>query len=262
MYRTKSTPDPIFTDVLKLELASIEPSTRISGRSCNVTVRAARMTIDLERQTIDASGGVTAVQGANTLTGQTLRADLKAKRAEVSGDGQLVRATTRTTPSGEQTPQETAIRGARLRIRWDALEVQADGGVSVRQNGRTARAQHARYADAEERLDLSGGVVVEQFGDPAAEGATLTAERLTVLLREGDMQASGGVTVTQKGRRATGDRALYSEKTKRITLTGRVQMQDEEGNLIKADTVIIDLEAETFDASGNVETIFKVKRGK
>src|SRR5262249_35837491 len=26
MYRTKSTPDPIFTDVLKLELASIEPS--------------------------------------------------------------------------------------------------------------------------------------------------------------------------------------------------------------------------------------------
>ena len=26
MYRTKSTPDPIFTDVLKLELSSIEPS--------------------------------------------------------------------------------------------------------------------------------------------------------------------------------------------------------------------------------------------
>ena len=26
MYRTKTTPDPIFTDVLKLELSSIEPS--------------------------------------------------------------------------------------------------------------------------------------------------------------------------------------------------------------------------------------------
>ena len=26
MYRTKSTPDPMFTDVLKLELATVEPS--------------------------------------------------------------------------------------------------------------------------------------------------------------------------------------------------------------------------------------------
>jgi aconitate hydratase len=31
MYRTKNTPDPVFTDVLKLELSSVEPSRRLEG---------------------------------------------------------------------------------------------------------------------------------------------------------------------------------------------------------------------------------------
>ena len=230
----------------------------------DLTVRAGRMKFELDAQLVAAAGGVTVTQGTSTLTGTTLQVNLKAKRAEVVGEAQLVRtAPVGAAPAGEQPREETVIRATRLQIRWDVNEAQAEGGVSVRRGTVAVRAQQARYSEAADRLDLDGGVVVEEFGDQSiTAGATLACERLVVFLRERDMEASGKVTVTQKGRTATGERGAYSEKAKRIVLTGGVQLQDEEGNVIRADRVVIDLEDETFEASGNVETIFKVQRGR
>jgi len=230
-----------------------------------VAVRAVQIAFELEAQTVAASGGVVVTQGASTLTGVSLRANLKTREADVFGDAHLVRAAPAgAAASGSQDTQDAAIRAAHLRIRWGAVnEAEAEGSVIVRQGSIAARAQRARYSETAGRLVLEDEVVVAQFGDKeVTAGVTLTADQLVVLLRERDMEASGKVTVTQKGRTATGERGTYNEKEKRIILTGHVQMQDEEGNVIRADKVVIDLEAETFDASGDVETTFKVKRGK
>ncbi len=230
-----------------------------------VAVRAVQIAFELEAQTVAAYGGVVVTQGASTLTGVSLLANLKTREADVFGDAHLVRAAPAgAAASGSQDTQDAAIRATHLRIRWGAVnEAEAEGSVIVRQGSIAARAQRARYSETAGRLVLEGEVVVAQFGDKeVTAGVTLTADQLVVLLRERDMEASGKVTVTQKGRTATGERGTYNEKEKRIILTGHVQMQDEEGNVIRADKVVIDLEAETFDASGNVETTFKVKRGK
>lgn len=230
-----------------------------------VTIRAPRLAFDVERQTVAAAGGVAATQGRNVVRGQGLQADLKAKRGEVTGDVQLTLPGP--APSGGvgggPAPPEIVIGAARLRFRWDGVEAEAEGGVTLRQGEVGARAARLHYAEATGRLDLEGAVVVEQFADAAtAHGATLSADRLTLILAAGDMEASGKVTVTQKGRTATGDRGTYTGKSQQVVLVGRVQIQDEEGNLIRADRVVIALAEEAFEASGNVETTFRVKRGK
>jgi lipopolysaccharide assembly outer membrane protein LptD (OstA) len=232
----------------------------------DVTVRAPQLTIALAAQTVVAAGGVTVIQGRSTLSGQTLDADLVGRRAEVTGETELRRATSAgSAPADAVAPasRETVIRAHRMSLRWDPDEAEASGAVRILRGERVARAERARYVEATGRLDLQGDVVVEQFGErPPLSGARLAAQKVTVSLRDGGMDAHGGVSVTQEGRSAAGERAVYQEREQRVTVTGRVLMTDEDGNTVRADRVVIMLNEESFEASGNVETVFKVKPGK
>jgi len=234
----------------------------------DVTVRAPQVTLALSAQTVTASGGITVLQGRSSLSGQMLQANLVARRAEVVGQAELVRAAASDPqPASDAVAAaasaHTVMRAPRMSLRWNPDEVEASGGVSILQGERVGRAERARYVEAMGQMELAGGVVVEQFGDrPPLSAARLTARRLLISLRDGSMEAEGDVRVTQKGRVASGERALYREKEQQIILTGRVQMTDEDGNTVRADRVVISLSEETFEASGNVETIFKVKPGK
>jgi lipopolysaccharide assembly outer membrane protein LptD (OstA) len=234
----------------------------------DVTVRAPQLTIALAAQTVAASGGVTVFQGRSTLSGQTLDADLVGRRAEVVGETELRRAASAgSAPAadavGAPASREAVIRAHRMSLRWDPDEAEASGAVRILQGERVARAERARYVEATGRLDLQGDVVVEQFGArPPLSGARLAAQKVTVSLRDGGMDAHGGVSVTQEGRSAAGERAVYQEREQRVTVTGRVLMTDEDGNTVRADRVVIMLNEESFEASGNVETVFKVKPGK
>jgi len=231
----------------------------------DITVSAAAVLYAFEAQVLTAAGSVTAAQGANTLTGQTLQANLKSRQAEVAGDAQLVRRSAgeagRDDPAAPAQVQEIVIRASRLRLRWDTNEASAEGGVTIRQGATAARAGQARYDEASGRLDLVGSVVIDELGE-AGSGATLAADRVVVLLRTRDLDATGNVRVAHKGRTASGNRAAYRDQSGTLVLTGRVHLQDEDGNIIRADMVTISLPNETFEASGNVETVFSVRRSK
>jgi lipopolysaccharide export system protein LptA len=237
------------------------------------------MRMDLAVQKISAGGGVSAQQGRGTVAGRTLQADLRARRAEVWGEAQLLRAPAPAgsprrvrgpAPNGPQPPaappaepgasEEISIKAGHLVLQWDPNAVAANGAVVVRQGPTVARAVRVAYTEASGRVDLSGAVTVEGFGEASAGGATLSADRVVVLLRERDIEASGSVTVHHQKQTAIANRGAYTGKTRRLVLTGRAQLQDEEGNVLRADAVTIDLEADTFEASGNVETIFKITR--
>ncbi len=90
----------------------------------------------------------------------------------------------------------------------------------------------------------------------------LRADRLVVRLRTRDMEAEGAVQVEQEGRLAAGDRAVYTERDRRIVVTGHVRMREADGSWLRADRVVIALDEEIFEATGNVETEFTVTPGR
>lgn len=251
----------------------------------DVTVTASHLKHNGKTQDIFAEASVTLQQGGSVLTAQTLQANLGTKRAEVKGNARLVRAPGGTS-SGDQVVsalvrEETTITAPHMAFRWDINEAVADGGVVVSQRDKTARARSALYSEVAGRIELVDEVVVEQLsGDWLVRGGvmetpkdekikqalasktTITCERLVILLKTKDMRAERKVTVTQRGRSATGDRAAYSDKERRLVVTGNVLLLDEDGSRLRADQVVISLADETFEAVGNVETEFTVKRGK
>ncbi len=231
-------------------------------RDRGLVLQAPTVRYEITSQVLRAGDGVAVTRGGSALTARTVLADLRAKRVEASGGAHLVRPASPAPAAGGERVEEVDLRAPRLQLRWDPAEVRAEGGVTVRQGGVVARAERAQYAETGERLELTGAVVVEQFGGDAGAPTTLAAERLTVSLRARDMDAAGTVVVSQKGRTATGERARYTHAIKRIVLTGRVRMQDEDGSVLRADVVVVSLADDTFEASGNVETVFTVTRGK
>lgn len=263
--------------------------TRVTRASAGVTVtrkdlevRAPVLTHDGRTDQVTAEGGVRLSQAGSTLTGARLAADLRSMRAEVSGGARLVRPGTPAGGGGEPlvdalAREETTITAEQMRFRWDVPEAEAAGEVRVRQRDRTARAARGRYSEVEGRLVLEGEVVVEGLtGDlllpegerPAGEEARrvlaaparLACGRLTLFFQSRDMEAESQVKLTQGARLATGDRARYTHRDRRVTVSGNVHMQDEDGNSIRADRVIIALREETFEAQGNVQTEFRVTR--
>ena len=168
-----------------------------------------------------------------------------------------------------------------MRFRWDANEADAEGAVVVTQPDKTARAARVVYSESRGVLELAGSVEVEQRSgewlvesgvarkpaDPDAAKALaapvhLSADRLVVRLGTRDMEAGGSVKVEQEGRLATGDRAVYTERTQTIVVSGNVRMREADGSWLRADRVVIAIAEETFEATGNVETEFTVTPGK
>ncbi|MDQ7850816.1 MAG: LptA/OstA family protein [Armatimonadota bacterium] len=264
--------------------------TRVTQASAGVTVtqkdlevRAPVLTHDGRTDQVTAEGGVRLSQAGSILTGARLAANLRTTRAEMSGGARLVRPGT---PQAAAQPpvdalarEETTITAEQMRFRWDVPEAEARGDVRVRQRDRAARAARGWYSEAQGRLLLEGDVVVEGLtGDlllpegerPASEEARqvlaaparLACQRLTLFLQSRDMEAEGEVKLTQGARLATGDSARYTHRDRRVTVSGNVYLQDEDGNSIRADQVIIALREETFEALGNVRTEFKVRRTK
>lgn len=252
----------------------------------DLIINAPALKYSVRTEQVAAQGGVRLAQGTSILTAQTLDADLRAKRAEATGKAKLVRAGgglagTQDRVASALAQEETTITAARMTFRWDTNEARAFDGVTVIQPDKTARAKEAFYSETAGRIELQGEVVVEQLSgewlvkgkvidaptDEASKKAlasktTLTTARLVIELKARNMLAEEDVTVTQQARTATGNRATYTDKDKLLVVTGNVRMREEDGSWLRADRVVISLIEETFEALGNVETEFRVKRGK
>jgi len=247
------------------------------------TLTAASLRYQARTGEVSADGGVKMVREGSTLAGRRLLANLTTKRADVRDDVTLVRAPG-PPPAGSDrvaralAREETTVTAARIVFRWDTNEAEAEGHVVVRQQDRTGWADRMLYAEASNRLILTGNVIVEQLSgewlvreglvapprDPQEQQALrsttrLTCNRLTMTLKERDLAAEGSVKVTQKDRWATGDRATYTEATRLLVVTGSVRMQESDGRRLQADRVVISLVDETFEAEGNVQTDFVIR---
>ena len=241
----------------------------------DVTVTTPRLTYDARTQDAVAEEGVRLVQPGRLLTADAMTANLQRKEADVTGHV-VLRTSGPRQPAGDTAPQApdetTTITAPRVMYRWNAHEAKAQGGVVIRQPDKTLHASQAFYDGAGGRVVLEGDVVVDQSNgewlvrrgavgppqDPesrkaVASPATLSCDRLVILLSDGDMDADGHVTVVQEGRTIAGDHASYAAKDKRVVMTGDVHVRDADGSALRADQVVILLAQGTFEAVGNVD---------
>ncbi|MGH7822592.1 MAG: lipopolysaccharide transport periplasmic protein LptA [Candidatus Binatia bacterium] len=89
------------------------------------------------------------------------------------------------------------------------------------------------------RTVFRGGVEVVQ-GDIRLESDQLTVDYTEVADQQKlqGVSAEGNVTITQGARKATGDRAVFDEKTRTLELSGRARL--EEGtNQVNGDTIVV-----------------------
>ncbi|MBM3274926.1 MAG: LPS export ABC transporter periplasmic protein LptC, partial [Candidatus Sericytochromatia bacterium] len=95
------------------------------------------------------------------------------------------------------------------------------------------------------------------------ERTVMTGDKLEIDQDTNDAIMTGAlVTVTQKGKRATGKRAEYSDSAQKITLTQNVRIAKDDGGFLTADRAVFHTESDKFEAFGaqgtQVETEFKL----
>ncbi len=192
------------------------------------TVHAGRMEFDLEKKRMSARGGVTVTYKDVTVNTPELRYDggtgeALADEVVVSQPGRIVRArrlrymlqTGRLElegnvvvdqESGERLIEEGLIQAPgddegrrlvasrtmltcdRLVILTEERTVQAEGGVSVTQETRSASATTAVYSDRDRRLTLMGDVVLRD-----KDGSRLHADVVVISLADETVEATGNV---------------------------------------------------------------------
>ncbi len=153
------------------------------------------------------------------------------------------------------------------------------GSIEVIQKNKTVFSDKAIYYDDHGSIVLSSNVkaVIKKLkniikkkssekikGEEAKktlqETTVINCDKLTVSTDNGDCTASGNVLVTQKEQEAKADNAVYTEKGENIVMTGNVYMKRKDA-WVKANKVIVHVENGIFEAKGQVETEFTVKKG-
>ncbi|MEL6529838.1 MAG: LptA/OstA family protein [Pseudomonadota bacterium] len=141
------------------------------------------------------------------------------------------------------TRSDTSTNGKRTNLRrvalgWAgagfALTAAITGGIGLQAQGIASHNTNARvnYAadrielqDRQNRVVLSGNVVIDQAGLRVQSARTLVNYDDSGDLRIDRITASGGVTVTRGNERASGDVAIYDFNRRIITMAGGVQLR-------------------------------------
>jgi lipopolysaccharide assembly outer membrane protein LptD (OstA) len=228
-----------------------------------------------------------------TLKGQAMTAYHNSKHVVVERDVQLVRAGKPEAKPANTSKKEklktafkkedTVINADHMDYWTNTKDAKFDGNVRFIQKEKNATAAHAFVDNRIKKIFMNDNVVLTQIkGDwlvreglvdtskpdtdrdeALKERTVMTGDKLEVDQDTNDAIMTGAlVTVTQKGKRATGKRAEYSDREQKITLTQDVRIAKDDGGFLTADRAVFHTESDKFEAFGaqgmQVETEFKL----
>jgi lipopolysaccharide export system protein LptA len=140
-----------------------------------------------------------------------------------------------------------------------ALTCAAAGGMTLRAQGLANHDSSApvNYAadrielqDRENRVILSGNVVIEQAGLTVRSARTLVNFEDTGSLSIQRITATGGVEITRGDERASGDNAIYDFDRRIITMAGDVRLR-RGSDTLNGGRLVIDLESGLSSVDGS-----------
>jgi len=177
--------------------------------------------------------------------------------------------------------EDTYIESEKMTYWTDRKDAEFTGKVHAYQKEKKATADHALLNNSQDKIFMDGNVVLTQIkGDwlvregivdtskPDAErdkmikeSTVMTGDKLEIDQRTNDAVMTGKIVkVEQKGRVATSERAVYSDKDQTITMTQNVKIRQASGDWINADKAVFHTDNDRFEAfggqDGQVETEF------
>ena len=81
---------------------------------------------------------------------------------------------------------------------------------------------------------------------------------LDILTDTQDLTATGEVKIFKKDYTITAEKAIYNDKEQKITLTGKVRIEEEGGRWITGDKAVFYIDSERLEVEGNVRSGIKL----
>lgn len=183
--------------------------------------------------------------------------------------------------------QDTVITADKLEYWTQAKNAHFTGNVVIINDQKKSWGDKAFMDQAKNTVTLDGRVRVVQINgnwlvkekivkadspdeardEALRERATLTCDNLVIDQRTNDAVATGQIVrVEQKGKVATGRKAVFSDKNSMITMTDNVRIQQTNGDWLTATKAVFHTNTEVFEAfsggSTQVQTEFEVPEQK
>lgn len=184
-----------------------------------VNIEADNVTYDKSTDKMIFEGNVIITQEDITLTAQEADFDVDKKIGQIKGDVKLVQSDI--TITGENL--EAYLNDKRYIFQEKVILVQ-------------------ERKDKEEKED----------------NITWNCNNLEIFTDTQDLTATGEVKILKKEYTITAEKAVYNDKEQKITLTGKVRIEEEAGRWITGDKAIFYIDSERLEVEGNVRSGIKL----
>lgn len=173
---------------------------------------------------------------------------------------------------------KTNIKGDVLFFSTKTHDARIMDNISLIQKGKNASAKNLSYKDKSKRATLTNNVKIffrrgEQIlkektakilkskaaKEALKERVWASCDILNLSIENGDAIMEGHVLVNQKNKQAKSDYASYDDEKETIYLNGNVHIEKGK-EWIKTKSLLISLKKESFEAIGEVETRFILKK--
>ena len=184
-----------------------------------VNIAADNVTYDKSTDKMIFEGNVTVTQEDITLTAQEADFDVDKKVGQIKGNIKLVQ--TDITITGETL--EAYLNDKRYIFQEKVILIQ-------------------ERKDKEEKED----------------NITWNCSNLEIFTDTQDLTATGEVKIVKKDYTITAGEAVYNDKEQKITLTGKVRIEEEGGRWITGDKAVFYIDSERLEVEGNVRSGIKL----
>ena len=90
------------------------------------------------------------------------------------------------------------------------------------------------------------------------DNITWNCNKLEIFTDTQDLTATGEVKILKKDYTITAEEAVYNDKEQKITLTGKVRIEEEGGRWINGDKAVFYIDSERLEVEGNVRSGIKL----
>ena len=198
---------------------SFSASAQEEKKESVVNIEADNVTYDKGTDKMIFEGNVIITQEDITLTAQEADFDVDKKIGQIKGDIKLVQSDI--TITGENL--EAYLNDKRYIFQEKIILIQ-------------------ERKDKEEKED----------------NITWNCNNLEIFTDTQDLTATGEVKILKKDYTITAEKAVYNDKEQKITLTGKVRIEEEAGRWITGDKAVFYIDSERLEVEGNVRSGIKL----
>jgi len=209
----------VFSLIIFLSFSTSAQEEKKETEESVVNIEADNVTYDKGTDKMVFEGNVIITQEDITLTAQEADFDVDKKIGQIKGDIKLVQ--TDITITGETL--EAYLNDKRYIFQEKVILVQ-------------------ERKDKEEKED----------------NITWNCSNLEIFADTQDLTATGEVKILKKDYTITAEKAVYNDNEQKITLTGKVRIEEEAGRWITGDKAIFFIDSERLEVEGNVRSGIKL----